>query len=373
MYDVVVVGLGAMGASALEHLSRAGLKVLGIEQFESPHTRGSSHGETRIIRQAYFEDPRYVPLLQRAYTLWQNLEQRAGESLLHLTGGLMLGPEDGELIQGTLNSVRTHDLPHSYHGPSAWQDNPLWQVPEGYAGVYEQQAGYLLPERCIASQLRLAAAQGAEVWQNTAVQSWQHATDVKPVVIHTDRGEVHTHKLILSTGAWMPHTYAPAREELQVTRQSLFWFAPPAASREALADLPIFLLEMAPTAFLYGFPLQDERFKVALHQPGPVLAPEALPQQRVSESEIEDMAHWLSRYFKVPMGPCVQTTVCMYTNTPDGHFRWYTHPEQPEVLALSACSGHGFKFASVMGELCAQWAVNAPIPYDLGLFTGQLG
>lgn len=370
MYDVVVVGLGAMGASALECLSRTGLKVLGIEQFTSPHARGSSHGETRIIRQAYFEDPRYVPLLQRAYTLWQDLEKRASEQLLHLTGGLMLGPEDGELIQGTLHSVRTHHLPHTYHEHAQLAQHSVWDLPEHYTGVYETQAGYLLPERCIAAQLRLAATQGAECWQNTPLYHWQPRAPY--IQLETGRGPVKTRRLILTTGAWLTQHYPPARPELKVTRQSLFWFEPPPDSQSALAALPIFLLEMAPTAFLYGFPLQNGRFKVALHQPGPSLAPEALPQQQVAPEEIAEMSQWLSQYLKIPVGPCVHTTVCMYTNTPDGHFRWYTPPEHPQVLALSACSGHGFKFASVMGELCRQWAMNTPQAYDLSLFSPQV-
>lgn len=373
-YDVVVVGLGAMGASALDHLSQAGLRVLGIEQFESPHALGSSHGETRIIRQAYFEDPRYVPLLQRAYTLWEDLERRSGESLLHLSGGLMLGPASGTLIQGTLNAVRTHHLPHHYLPERELQQHALWQVPGDYTGVYEARAGYLLPEKCIAAQLRQATLQKAHIWQQTRVAHWQapSADDTaSPIVVETSRGDVRTQKLILTTGAWMAQTYPLSAPELQVTRQSLFWFKPPPQSEAALSAIPIFLLEMAPEAFLYGFPLRNGLFKVALHQPGKPLDPAQLPDQVVCAAEINEMAHWLAQYLRFPTGPCVNTQVCMYTNTPDGHFRWYNVPQMPRVLALSPCSGHGFKFASVMGELCQRWACEEDLVYDLQLFVAH--
>jgi sarcosine oxidase len=373
-YDVVVVGLGAMGAAAVDHLSQTGLRVLGIEQFQSPHALGSSHGETRIIRQAYFEDPRYVPLLQRAYTLWEDLERRSGEVLLHLQGGLMLGPASGELIQGTLNSVRTHHLPHSYLTGSELQQHDLWRVPGDYAGVYEDRAGYLLPEKCIAAQLHQAAAHGASLWQNTRVEQWEPLpTDSTsgPLVLQTSQGEVRTHKLILTTGAWMPETYPRSAPELTVTRQSLFWFEPSAHAAALLEAMPIFLLEMAPEAFLYGFPLRKGLFKVALHQPGEALVPEQLPHQAVSEAEVREMTGWLETYLRLPVGPCVKTQVCMYTNTSDGHFRWYNDPETPDVLALSPCSGHGFKFASVMGELAKRWACEEDLGYDLRLFQPE--
>lgn len=375
-YDVIVVGLGAMGSATLEQLSRTGHKVLGIEQFHSPHHQGSSHGETRIIRQAYFEDPRYVPLLQRAYTLWQDLETRAkrvghlsSAPLLRLSGGLMLGPAHGTLIQGTLDSVKSHQLPHDFLSSTTLQHHPYWQVPADYAGVYEAQAGVLWPEHCIATQLKLAESQGATLWQNTRLLHWQ--ADPKPTLQVEREGKrywLKARRLILTTGAWIANHYPPAAHELQVTRQSLFWFKPPNKTQKALTQLPIFLLEMSPEAYLYGFPLDNGRLKVALHQPGSPLEPEDLPQQAISTAEIQEMRDWLSRYLKWPVGDCVQTAVCMYTNTPDGHFRWYTSPDMPQVLALSACSGHGFKFASVMGELCKQWALDEPIAYDLSLF-----
>lgn len=370
-YDVIVVGLGAMGSSAVDHLSQTGLSVLGIEQFQSPHALGSSHGETRIIRQAYFEDPRYVPLLQRAYTLWEDLEHRSGESLLYLQGGLMLGPESGELIQGTLNSVHTHNLPHSYLTGEELQQHELWRVPSDYAGVYEDRAGYLLPEKCIAAQLKQAVALGATLWQNTRVEHWEPLTTGSSsslLVLQTSQGEVRTHKLILTTGAWMPETYLFSAPDLQVTRQNLFWFKPPAQSVAALSSIPIFLLEMAPEAYLYGFPLRDGLFKVALHQPGDLLSPDQLPTQQVFEAEINEMSQWLETYLRMPVGACVKNQVCMYTNTADGHFRWYHRPESPHVLALSPCSGHGFKFASVMGELCKRWVMDVDPGYDLQLF-----
>lgn len=361
--DVIIMGLGAMGSAALEQLSRTGLRVLGIEQFESPHAYGSSHGESRIIRKAYFEDPLYVPLLQRAYQLWTDLEQRAQQRLYYQTGGLMIGPPDGSLIQGTLDSVRTHDLTHLYQSDLA-TDDPHWNLPADYVGVYENEAGFLLPEACIAAHLQLAQQQGASLWQQTRVLDWQQTAT--GVIVQTDRGQVSARRLINTSGAWMPQTYPRSAPELAVTRQILFWFAPPDPSQ--FADFPVFLLELEPDLFLYGFPthaINQQRFKVALHFPGEPISPQDLPQTQARPAEIEQMQALLRRYLKSDPGPCVQTKACLYTNTQNGHFRWY---EDQNVLALSACSGHGFKFATVMGELLKQWAQQETIHFDLGLF-----
>ncbi len=365
-FDVIIIGLGAMGSAAIEQLSRSGLRVLGIEQFVSPHAKGSSHGESRIIRKAYFEDPLYVPLLERAYALWAELEQRARRQLYYPTGGLMIGPPEGELIQGTLDSVKTHHLPHQYWPDLARQDS-RWTLPENFAAVFETDAGFLLPEVCIAAQLKLASQQGAMIWQNTPVIDWQETSEGYRV--QTDRGPVSTQRLILTTGAWLPQHLAGAATDLKVTRQILFWFQPP--QPELFADLPVFLLELAPELFLYGFPthaINQHRFKVALHFPGEPIAPAELPSTQVRPDEIAQMQQLLREHLSLDCGPCVQTQVCMYTNSPDGHFRWY---DRDTLLAVSACSGHGFKFASVIGELIKHWALKEAIPFDLSLFQTE--
>jgi len=361
--DVVVAGLGAMGAAAVEQLSRSGLTVLGVEQFTSPHSKGSSHGESRIIRKAYFEDPLYVPLLERAFQLWKELEQRAQQTLYYPCGGLMIGPEQGTLIQGTLDSVRTHQLSHKLISDLARHDT-RWKLPADFVGVYETEAGFLLPEACIAAQLRLAALQGAQLWQETQLLGWSQTAE--GVSIETDKGRVSAKRLILTTGAWMPDTYPKSAPDLAVTRQILFWFQPP--DPKPFSDLPIFLLELAPELFLYGFPTHEvnqDRFKVALHFAGEPISPDELAKTTVTPSEIEEMQSLLQKHLNLDIGPCVKTEACLYTNTADGHFRWY---EENQVLALSACSGHGFKFSAVMGELLMLWATGQAIPYDLGLF-----
>lgn len=365
-YDIIIVGLGAMGAAGLYQLSRSGARVLGLDRFDPPHQRGSSHGLTRVIREAYFEDPLYVPLLQRAYQLWQELEQHSPEPLLQLTGGLMIGEASSELVTGCLASARQFQLAHEALSAEAlMQRHPLWQLPTNFKAVVEPRTGFLYPERIISLYLQLARAQGAEVRSHCPVLDWQVLPE--GFAVRTDNAIFTCKQLILASGAWMPELAPVLKPHLQVTRQSLFWLQPDPAEAFALGQFPVFLLEVSPGVYLYGFPDEGEGFKVALHAPGPRLEPDSLPEQQDSPQDLQAIRYWLQRYLPAANGDVLKEAVCMYTNAPDHHFIFDRHPRYENLLLVSPCSGHGFKFSSVFGDLMAKWALGQALP-ELPLF-----
>ncbi|MGV3523497.1 MAG: N-methyl-L-tryptophan oxidase [Candidatus Sericytochromatia bacterium] len=363
----VVIGLGAMGSACLWQLSRQGIPVLGIDQFQPPHHYGSSHGRSRIIREAYFEHPDYVPLLQMAYRAWADLESESGEDLLHITGGLMIGPQTSHLVTGCLTSARNHRLAHRLLSAFELQDEwPPFHIPSDFGAVYEPRSGWLNPEACIRSSLKLAQQQGAETWVNTSVLNWESRPD--GILIQTEKGEVITQHLVLSAGAWTQRLLPQQALPLQVTRQVLFWFETLTPEVFRPEVFPIFLLEDRPDHYLYGFPDTGSGFKVALHVPGEAIVPEALHTQQLRPEEEAEMRELLEVWLPAANGRLLHSEVCLYTNTPNQHFVIDTLPADPRVLVLSPCSGHGFKFASAIGEIAARWVSEQTLPPGLELF-----
>src|SRR5918992_1629494 len=174
MFDVIVVGLGAMGSATLFALSRRGVRALGVDQFAPPHTQGSTHGRTRIIREAYFEHPLYVPLVRRAYELWDDLEREAGRTLFHRTGGLMIGPADGAIVAGARRSAVEHDVQHEMLTADQVRRRwPAYDPPDDHGALFELRAGLLLPEACVEAYLELARRSGAVIRTGERVQSWR--------------------------------------------------------------------------------------------------------------------------------------------------------------------------------------------------------
>lgn len=371
MFDVAVIGLGAMGSASLAALARAGLNVIGLEQFHSPHQRGSSHGDTRVIRESYFEDPAYVPLLQEAYVLWDALQQRhAQQRLWQLTGGLMLGPPAGTLIQGCLRSAQQWQLPHEQLSASAVKARfAPFALPAEMAGVYEPRAGLLHPEACIQAFLDDASAAGARIEMQTPLQHWE------PLArggfrLHSPAGIIEARKLVWSTGAWMTQ-WLPALP-LQVTRQLLFWFPLQDALPFQPGRFPIFLIEYQPDKYLYGFPDTGQGFKVAIHAPGrPLASPDTLPAEQAEAEDIAEISQLVQQWFPQVSGPPRRSQVCMYTNTPDQHFILDRHPQSADMLVVSPCSGHGFKFSSIVGKLVSREIQGQDPGLDLSLFRLQ--
>lgn len=366
-HDVIIAGLGAMGSAAAFHLARSGRRVLGLDRFAPPHTHGSSHGQSRIIREAYFEHPIYVPLIQRAYELWNELENASRSPLLRQTGGLMIGRPESAVFNGAKRSAETHRLPHEILSAAEVRRRfPALQPPEELQAVLEPRAGILAPERCLAAHLEQAARHGAVLHTGEPVLRWEPCADGVKVV--TAAAEYVASTLILTTGSWVGEHLAGLRMPLAVERQVLFWFDP--VSSPALFHperCPIHLWQFDGHHFFYGFPDQGEGVKVACHHGGEITSPDQV-RREVSEDEVATMRRLLQRFLPAANGPLRSATVCLYTNTPDEHFWIDRHPDHPQVLIASACSGHGFKFSSVIGEILRDLIVTGRSRFDLGLF-----
>jgi len=366
-HDVIVAGLGAMGSAAAAHLAARGLRVLGLDRFALGHDRGSSHGLTRIIRLAYFEDPSYVPLLRRAFELWRDLEATAGEPLLSVTGGLDAGAEGSRVFEGSLRSCREHALAHEVLDAAALAARfPAWRPAAGTRAVLQPDAGFLLPERCIAAHAARAANAGATLRWDERLLAW-HAGGGR-VRVRTDRGEHEAGQLVLAGGAWMGALAPALRALLAPERQVLGWFAVADRPRFAAERFPVFVLE-ADEGIFYGFPEHAvPGFKIGrYHHRGEPADPEALDRDCHAADEAALRAA-VSRYFPAADGPLLRATACMFTNTPDEHFVIDRDPGAPEVLLVSPCSGHGFKFASVVGEIVADLVQHQATRHDIGLF-----
>ena len=369
IHDAAILGLGAMGSAAAYHLARRGAKVLGIDQFEPPHTNGSSHGETRVIREAYFEHPSYVPLVQRAYELWTDLERESGEHLYLRTGGLMVGVKDGIVVGGSIRSAQEHKLAHEVlNGSEVTRRFPgLVPSPAMYA-VLEPRAGIVFPEKCVAAHLAGARKFGAELKTNEKAVSWKAQND--GVEVTTDRGTYSAHKLIVTAGAWLPRLFPALQRVLTIERQVLLWFKALDPTLFTPDRFPIHLWEYEPDKMFYGFPDLGEGVKVAFHHQGETTDPEKV-NRNVTEADIDSMRKLLARFLPQANGKYLRGTVCLYTNTPDGHFIIDFQPGSERVVIASPCSGHGFKFASAMGEVLADLATAGRSTFDLSLFRAD--
>ena len=365
-YDAIVVGMGAMGSSALYHLATRGLKVLGIERFNIPHEMGSSHGITRIIRLAYFEHPSYVPLLQRSFELWKELENRTGEELLHITGSIDAGPPDSEVVQGSRRSCAAYDLPHELLTSRELRRRfPGFRLPDGAMALFQPQGGFLLPERCISTHVMVAQSLGAEVHAREQVLSWEAHPD--HVEVRTEAGTYRGKRLILAAGAWMPRV-APMLKEIAVPeRQVLAWFQPAKVELFAPARFPVFNLRVEEGHF-YGFPVFGvPGFKIGrYHHLSEVVDPEIMDRACHPRDE-QILRQCAEKYFPDGAGPTMSMHACIFTNTPDEHFILDLCPGVPQVVLCSACSGHGFKFSSVIGEILADLAQKGETRHDISL------
>ena len=368
-HDVIVVGLGAMGSATLYHLARRGLKVLGVEQFAPLHNRGSSHGDSRIIRETYFEHPLYVPLVQRAHELWRDLEAVSGKSLLTVNGGLMIGPPDGTVVMGTLRSAREHGLPHEILSAADVKKRyPPFELDSDLVAVLDPRAGYLDPEECTRAHLDLAAAAGAETRFNERVVSWS-ATDHSIRVV-TSKASYESERLLLSVGSWTRSLVGDLHLPLEIERQTVFWFdAPAPASDYQATRFPIYAYEFKPGVICYGFPELPTGVKASVMHDGEIVgAPEGVsrvvtdPETNALRAALAPILADLSR------ARVRDSTTCIFTNTPDHDFVIDFHPDHADVLISSPCSGHGFKFASAIGELQADLLTKGNSRFDLAPF-----
>lgn len=371
--DVIVLGLGGMGSAAACHLARRGRRVLGLERFTAPHDRGASHGRTRVIRQSYYEDPAYVPLLLRAYELWRELERETGADLLRETGGLMLGDPGSAVVTGSLRSARLHGLAHEeLTAADIRRRFPAFRPPAGTVALYERAAGFVRPEAAVQAHLDRAAALGAALRFEEPALAWEETAD--GVRVRTARATYEAERLVVCPGPWAPSLLADLGVPLEVERQVLYWFEPEGGVEPFLPGrFPIFIWETPDGASPYGFPAIDGPtggVKVAFYR-----APEAercdpdAVDRAVRPGEAARMRAAIAPLLPALRGPLLRGVTCLYTNTPDKHFVIAPHPRSPRVTVACGFSGHGFKFCSVVGEILAQLVVDGRSGFELGLFA----
>ncbi|MDQ6690317.1 MAG: N-methyl-L-tryptophan oxidase [Gemmatimonadota bacterium] len=368
-YDAIVVGLGAMGSATVCRLALRGWDVLGLEQFSPGHQRGSSHGDSRIIRETYFEHPLYVPLVQRAHRLWRELEEISGASLMTIVGGIMIGPPDGMVVSGTLRSVAEHDLPHELLSADATRERfPAFDLPDDVVAIFDPRAGFLDPDACNRAHVAVARRAGAEARFNEPVLRW--SPDGAGVRVTTPSGTYLADRLVLAGGAWNAELLDDLRLPLTVERQSVFWFAP--ESQNDVYDsarFPIYAYEYRPGSICYGFPRLPRGIKASVMHAGEISQHPDAVRRTIEDGEAESLRVALRPVLPgLARAPVLESGVCIFTNTPDHHFIVDFHPEYPQVLVSSACSGHGFKFASAVGEAQADLLTDGRAKFDLSAF-----
>ena len=369
-YEAVVLGLGAIGSATLYHLAHRGRRVLGIEQFAPRHRLGSSHGDSRIIREMYFEHPLYVPLVQRAYELWREVEERSGSSLMTITGGLMIGPPDGSVVRGTLKSAATHGLANEVLDAHEVRTRyPAFKPGDDLVAVVDPRAGYLAPEACNAAHLELAVSAGADSRFEEPVIEW--AADGDGVRVKSSAGTYFADQLVIAAGAWTRSLLRELELPLTVERQAVFWLEPGArAGTYDRPRLPIYAYEYKPNHICYGFPRLERGVKASVMHGGETSDHPDTARRPIDEHDLNALRAALKPVLPVlSAAPVRESETCLFTNTPDHDFIIDFHPLHPQVLISSPCSGHGFKFASAIGELQAELLTVGRTRFDLSPFS----
>ena len=368
-YDVIVAGVGGMGSATLAELAARGARVLGLERASIPNDGGSSHGVNRIIRLAYMEDPAYVPLLRRAYERWRALEQQAGELILVITGGVDVGLPDSQTVRGALESCHRHDLEHEVLEADELMGRfPGFRVPRTFQAVFQPEGGFVLSERAIAAHARLALANGADLRGHEAVLGWWPEGD--GVAVRTERDLYRARRLVISAGAWAARLLPTLAGLAVPERQILMWSRTLRPEHFAVGAFPVFILDV-PEGRFYGFPEYGiPGFKVGLyHHRGQVVDPDAWDRAHLEPEDEAALRAGTSRYFPDADGPALTLKACLFTNTPDEHFIIDMLPGNNDVIVASPCSGHGYKFASVVGEILADLATGGQSRFDLSMFS----
>ncbi len=365
-FDVIVVGVGAMGSAATYHLARRGKKVLALERYSIPNEMGSSHGITRIIRLAYYEHPSYVPLLIRAYELWRELEQQCSQQLLHVTGSVDSGPPGSPTFEGARVSCTIYDLPHEILTSAELKKRfPGYALPTDHHAVYQPEGGFLLPERCIIAHVTLAQSHGADVRACERVLGWEPTG--KGVQVVTNRATYEADRLVVAAGAWISQLVTCLAALVEPERQVLAWFQPLRPELFSSKRFPVFNVIVEEGRF-YGFPVFDvPGFKVGRYHH---LRESVDPDKMLREFNHRDenvLRGFTKRYFPAAAGPTMAMKTCMFTNTADEHFILDFHPKYPQVVIASPCSGHGFKFSSVIGEILADLVENGNTRHDISM------
>ena len=366
-YDVIIAGLGVMGAAAAWQLAARGQRVLGLDRYQPPHTQGSSHGGSRVIREMAFEHPRYVPLARRSYTLWAQLEAATKRQLLIPTGAVYIGGPSSSVVGGSRASAEAHGIASesltSEEVAARW---PQFRPDAGMVGLLEHQAGVLRPELCVQGLLDAAIAHGASIQLGQPLTGW--SADRSRVLVETPAGIFTARHLVLAMGPWIRQELERAGASVWIERVVQQWFTPVDAALMEPSRCPIYLFEDTDGVIVYGFPMLDGVVKAAVHHRGESVDPDTV-RRDVSREEVERVQHYLARWLPAANGPHQRSAVCLYTNAPDGDFIIDRHPRHDRVILLSPCAGIGFKFAPVIGEIAADLVTGKRPAFDLAPFA----
>lgn len=366
-YDAIVIGVGGMGSAAVYHLARRGLRVLGLEKHAIPHEMGSSHGYSRMIRYTLQEHPSYVPLVRRSYELWHEMEETAGEELMVTTGSIRAGAPDSPFFLNAQEACDLHSIPYEILTASEVNKRfPGYRFPEEISSVYQADGGFLLPERCIVTHVQAAERAGADVHSQETVLDWEVRGD--GVQVRTDRDTYTAGRLVVTAGPWAANLVPELAAYAVPERQVMGWFQPKRPELYAADAFPVFGLFTEEGRY-YGFPSHAvPGFKIGrAHHLLQKVDPDAINREVHPEDE-DILRQAVNRYFPLAAGKLLDGKTCMYTNTPDEHFMIGTLDGQPQVSVAAGFSGHGFKFASVIGEIMADLAQNGATEHDINLF-----
>lgn len=366
-FDVAVLGVGGMGSAACHHLAAAGRRVLGVDRFSIPNTRGSSHGATRILRLGLHESAKYVPLVLRAADLWDDLGQRTGRRIFHRVGSLDISSPDSPIFQGSLRSCQTCDIGHEVLDAAEIQRrHPAIRPLPGMQAVFQPGSGFLVPEAAITAHVNLALAAGAEIHGHERVTGWESRSGA--YILHTDRGSYEAGQLVITAGAWIGKLVAaPVTAE----RCVLGWFAPSRNNAYFSGDrLPVWIVDSENTGHFYGFPVHGiPGFKLGRLRETPSHAVDPdLPRLEAGATDEEDMRSFLREIFPDADGPVLSMETCFFENTPDRAPIIDRLPGEPGIWVIGGFSGHGFKYASAIGEIACDLVTKGESRFDLQPF-----
>ena len=380
-YDVVILGLGAMGSAAAYQLAKRGAKVLGLDRFAPPHVLGSSHGDTRITRLAIGEGAHYTPLALRSHEIWQEIEKETGANLLTVTGGLIVSSGSrtamlhvDDFFANTVVAAEKHGIAHRIlNATEIRKQFPQFGIRDDEIGYYESQAGFLRPENCVRAHLALAQKHGAAIHTNEKVLGFD--ASAQGVTIETSRGRYSAEKLIIAAGAWLPELlHARYAASFKVLRQVLFWFDVEGPIAPFLpGNCPVFIWELqGPKQAIYGFPAIDGPgggVKVATQQYETTTTPESMNRDVAPEEAARMYDLYVGPYLPRLNRKCIKAVTCLYTVTPDAGFVIDFHPDSKRIVIASPCSGHGFKHSAAIGEALAELAIDGRSHFDLSAFS----
>lgn len=368
-FDVAVAGLGGIGSAIAAQCAARGASVIGLEQFDPVHDRGSSHGKSRMIRQAYFEDAAYVRLVLRSYELWRELEQKTAEQLLRITGVLSVGEEGSEIISGTKRSAAEHELRLETLSRQQVQERyPTLRLLPDEVALFEPDGGVLNPEKAIAAHLKMARATGADLRFQTALRSWE-ASETEITIVLEDNTRISARTFVLSLGPWFKDTLDALGVPLRIQRNVQAWFSARSNSYQA-GSFPAFLLDRAGLpAPLYGFPDFGDGVKAAFHGFGQITTANELDREVNMTRDVAPIAAAMEEWMPGASAKFREAKPCMYTLTPDGNFVIDRHPNYPNVILCGGFSGHGFKFAPVIGEIAADLALDGQSRHQIDFLS----